>query len=420
MPWCMRLAVAGVAVDLMISANLLTLIGLPYVTEGGALPLKIHPGTYLLGCGFLVFLVGRERPNRVIWCCGGGDANIAIFLIALLACIAYALMTTGMGNIVVLLDTFLPAGLLAAVMNQGQSHEQWWLRRVLQWGIFANAMLALGEASVHANLVPLYLNDAAFHAASGEFRPTALYDHPLTGGVMTMIGLALVPRQGFGRLTYALLLSAGLLAFGGRVAVAVAVLRMATVAAVEMASRVLRRDRTAIHLLLRWGALMLLGLGAIGTVCAAGLGDRLLGHLYWDPSAQVRLAQWDLINELNIWQIAFGTPRNELLGSVNMLWLNAGVEVIENFWLLMFAALGIAGFPIFLASLYGLLAWCWRRSDLRGRALVLSVLAVASTSNSLGRKSAVLVGLVAAIASLPARQNRHLKTVNSSVLAVAA
>ena len=419
MPWCTRVAIAAVAVDLTISANLLTLIGVPYVTEGGPLPLKIHPGSYLLCGAFLIFLAGQNRPNVAIWSCAGGDASLALFLTTQLACVVYALATTGSGNLVVLFDTFLPAGLLAAVLSHTQAHERWWLRRVLQWGIFGNAVLALGEASVHATLIPLYLNDAAFHAASGEFRPTALYDHPLTGGVMTLIGLALIPRHGFWRLAYAFVLWAGLLAFGGRVAVAVAVLRMFAMSTIDMASRVLRRDRTAIDLLMTWGTLFILCMAAIGAVHAAGFGDRLLRHLYWDPSAQVRLAQWGMLGELNAWQIAFGTPREELLGRLNLLWLNSGVEVIENFWLLMFVALGVVGFPLFFAGLCGLLAWCWRRSELCGPALVLSVIVVASTSNSLGRKSTILVGLVAVTASLPQRQPRLSAVANASALAVA-
>jgi hypothetical protein len=82
---------------------------------------------------------------------------------------------------------------------------------------------------------------------------------------------------------------------------------------------------------------------------------------------------------------------------LNRLWLDYGVEVIENFWLLMFVSLGFAGFLIFLVGFFSLLCWCWARSGLRGRVLLVAVVAVASTSNSLGRKSTLLVGLVAAI-----------------------
>jgi hypothetical protein len=145
----------------------------------------------------------------------------------------------------------------------------------------------------------------------------------------------------------------------------------------------------------------LLGCLAAGAALASGFGERLVGHLYWDPSAQVRMAQWSLLGELDMWQVVFGTPRDQLLLLINPLWLNSGVEVIENFWLLMFASLGVVGFPIFFAGFSALLAWCWRRSQATGRTLLIGVVLVASTSNSLGRKSILLVSLVAAIACLP-------------------
>lgn len=138
----------------------------------------------------------------------------------------------------------------------------------------------------------------------------------------------------------------------------------------------------------------------------AGLGTRIAGHLYWDDSAQVRLAQWRLLGQLDIWQLMFGTRRQDLLALLTPLWLGYGVEVIENFWLLMFVAFGLIGFPLFVGSLLSLLLWCWRRSALQGRLLVLAVMLVASTSNSLGRKSTILVCLVATVACLSAEALR--------------
>jgi hypothetical protein len=52
---------------------------------------------------------------------------------------------------------------------------------------------------------------------------------------------------------------------------------------------------------------------------------------------------------------------------------------------------------MFLAGFSSLLCWCWSRTNLRGRVLLVAIIFVASTSNSLGRKSTLLVGLVASI-----------------------
>jgi len=394
------LVVCALAIEFCVSANLLTWAGVPYMTDGGALPLKIHPGTYVLFAAFLVHCARQGRPSGFFWTVVGQDRWLAVYLIAILTCLCYALLTTGTGNLIVLIDTFLPAGLTAAVLQNASRRELDALRRLLQWGVMLNAILALGEAAAHASLVPLYLNSTEYQAPVEEFRPTALYDHPLTGGVMTMIGLALPPRHVVLRGLYTCVLLGAMLAFGGRVAAAAVAMSWVFLVCFDLGRRVLRRDRRAAHLCVSYLGGVLIGTGCLAAALCAGLGSRLTRHLYWDPSAQVRLAQWTLISELTPSQLVFGTARKDLIALLDPLWLNYGVEVIENFWLLMFASLGAAGFLIFLAGFSSLLCWCWSRTTLHGRVLLVAVILVASTSNSLGRKSTLLVGLVAAISCL--------------------
>lgn len=395
-----RLVLCALAIEFCISANLLTWLGVPYVSEGGMLPLKIHPGTYVLVAAFLVYCTGQERPNRFVWACVGQDTSLAVYLIALLACLLYAVLTTGKGNLAVLLDTFLPAGLAAVVLQTASPLELRALRTLLQCGIVLNGVIALGEAAAHASLVPLYLNSSEYQAPVEEFRPTALYDHPLTGGVMTMIGLALPPRRIWHRALYICILLGAMMAFGGRVATAAVAVSWLFLVVLDLTMLVLRRDERAAQLCISYlGSVLILSVCAAAAL-SAGLGTRLARHLYWDPSAQVRLAQWNLIGELAPAQIVFGADRKDLIALLDPLWLDYGVEVIENFWLLMFASLGLVGFLIFLSGFLSLLFWCWKRANLRGRVLLVTVVLVASSSNSLGRKSTLLVGLVSAITCL--------------------
>ena len=407
MSWAMSFAITAIAVEFCVSANLLTCIGVPYVTEGGFLPEKIHPGTYLLCLAFVTRVASQTRPNMTIWYVLGGNRNLAFYLGCLSVCLSYMMMTTGTGNTIVLLDTFLPAGMLACVVSDATAVELQVLLNVFRCGVCANGVLALAEGAAHATLVPLYLNEVEYHAVDGEFRPTALYDHPLTGGVMTLMGLALAPRFSTWQFGYLALEGATLIAFGGRVAVAAAMVSAVLLAGENFVMRVLHRDRVAWQLLTNYGTYLALCVVITGVAFEFKFGERLVGHLYWDPSAQVRLAQWSLLGDLTDEQLFFGTRREDLLALLTPLWLQSGVEVIENFWLLMFVSLGAAGFPIFVFGFVALLAWCWQRTGLRGRLLLLSVLAVVSTSNSLGRKSTLLVGLVAATACLPEFRQRQ-------------
>jgi hypothetical protein len=399
--WPAALAATAIASEFCISANVLTWIGIPYVTEGGALPEKINPGTYLLCLAFAVQILRQDRPNRAAWLLLGGDRKLVLYLGCLVLCLCYMSLTTGTGNMIVLVDTFLPAGLLACILRDATAAELRVLLIVFRYGICINALLALGEATAHATLVPLYLNDVEYHPVDGEFRPTALYDHPLTGGVMTLMGLWQAPRTGLFRCLYLGLCSAALLAFGGRAAVAVALASAVFLAGSGLLRRVLRRDRRALHLLLCYGFSLVASTALAVVLIAAGFGERLLSHLYWDQSAQVRLAQWSFFEDLSFWQVLLGTRRADMLALLAPLWLRSGVGVLENFWLLMFVSLGFLGFPLFVIAFFTLLAWCWRRTGLHGHVLLVSVVIVVSTSNSLGRKSTLLVGLIAAIACLP-------------------
>ena len=398
MSWSVSLAITAVAIEFCVSANALTWLGIPYVTEGGFLPEKLHPGTYLLCLAFVIRGMSQTRLDSKMWCLLGGDKKLVIYFGCLSVCLVYMVMTTGAGNMVVLLDTFLPAGMLACIVRDASSKELNVLLCVFQCGVCLNAALALAEAAAHVTLIPLYLNEVEYHAVGGEFRPTAFYDHPLTGGVMTLMGLATAPRSHAWRFGYLVLAGAALIAFGGRVAVAAAMVSAVTMAGTKLVSRVLHRSHIAFQFMLQCS--LYLAISVVTTVAAlgAGFGERLLGHLYWDPSAQIRLTEWSLLKDLTRTQLIFGTKREDLLDLLTPLWLQSGVEQIENFWLLMFVSLGAVGFTVFVLGFSTFLVWCWQRTGLRGRILLLSVMAVVSTSNSLGRKSTLLVGLVAAIA----------------------
>ena len=389
---------AAVCAELCISANLLTWAGVPYVTDGGAMLLKFHPGTDLL----LAATVAAALSCPVGWI-ERMDSALLVFFAALGGCIISIGLLTGPSNLIVLLDTFLPAGLLAAILTHAAARTLARLRLTLQVLLVANAALALAERAMQATLVPLYLNDSAYKPATEDFRPSALFDHPLTGALMMMMALTLAPKAKGSRLAYQALIWAALVSFGGRMALGVTLLNAGAGVAARGWRLLLARDRRA-----TWTVLAACT-GALGCAAllmaafSAGLGDRLVAHMYWDESAQVRLAQWQVLQRLSPWQALFGTPREDLLRLLNDLRLAAGVEVIENFWLLMFVSLGALGFPLFLAGFGALLTWCWRRTGPPGRALLVGVLLVASASNSLGRKSTVLVCLVATTACIPAR-----------------
>lgn len=103
-------------------------------------------------------------------------------------------------------------------------------------------------------------------------------------------------------------------------------------------------------------------------------------------------------------QLLFGMDYAEIAQRVAQLGLRLPITDIENFWLLMFLHVGVVGYGLFLVGFAALLVGQWRSAPFAGRLMLLAVLLVASTSNSLGRKSAILTVLIPSVLAAGARQ----------------
>jgi hypothetical protein len=402
------LGLTTVVVALCVSANLLTWLGVPYLADGGSLLFKLHPATWLSGLAAAARfgLAGRRIGQELHALVAQRALMLAIACFAF--CVAANITTTGTSNVSVLLDTYIPALMLAAALHDLDQPRQNRLRRALQILFAANAGLALMESLSCATLVPVSVGVEPLDAVSADFRPTALYDHPLTGAAMTLIGIFVAPDRPGGRwirILYIMLMGLGLIAFGARAAMAALMLVLA-VSGVMNAWHVIRSRHVPAQKLATTAAVLMLGVIGCAAAACAGFAERLTTHFYWDKSAQVRLNQWQVLGQLDQQQMIFGVVRKDLLAVLEPMRLAYDVPVIENFWLLMFLSLGLVGFPFFVAGLGSLLVWCAARSCGRATPMVLCLLATASASNSLGRKSVLLLVLVAAAASLPPTRSR--------------
>lgn len=409
--WVRRAAVwfglAAVLLELALSANLLTVLGTHYVTDGGTLPEKLHPGSYCAfaaaGCALAGRWLAGERVRHLLW----RQRWLLLFLLCTGFCVLMAAAFTGASNEIVLFDNFLPAGCLGLALAEVGDADRTRLRRLLMAGIFANALLGVGEALAGAHMLPLYLNGVPASERAEDFRPIALYDHPLTGATVTLIGLFLPglrraswvrPPGLLRQSTYLFVLAAGLVAFGGRAAAAVAVMAAGWCGGVRLWRR-LGAGRLSPAALAGLAAAGLACVALTGLALAAGGGGRIAHHGIWDPSAASRLMQWRILGALNGRQVLFGATRPALLDDLEMLRLDSGIDVIENFALLMFATLGIAGFAVFAVGFVAWVRWAWAFDGRRGRVMVLCFLLAISASNSLGRKSTLLLIMTAAIVS---------------------
>jgi hypothetical protein len=189
---------------------------------------------------------------------------------------------------------------------------------------------------------------------------------------------------------------AALLVFGGRVALFLTLLFMSCWYLSCLGQRVARRRVAPSHVTPVF-VMVAAGGAVVFGVIESGLGERLVAHLYWDPSARARLDQFQILASLDRPQFLFGSRRPDTLALIEPLRLEYGVDVLENFWLLMFVSLGALCFPVFAIGILALARGLWRHSDGPGRMMVVALLLAASASNSLGRKSTLLVVLVGCV-----------------------
>ncbi len=393
----------ALATKLTISANLLILMGIPYSLEGGNLLAKIHPGTYVGAMAMLARLLDCRRGTDDLTRLLGQCAGFSIYVAAMLFCIVYAAVLTGTGGLATLIDTFLPAAMVGFALSAARPGQLSALRAMLRLLFLLNAVIGLGEAAAGTELIPMpTYTDVTLPAAAvsaAEFRPAALYDHPLTAAAATMLGLMLrAETSGFISMICDTVLFAALLVFGGRAALLVFLAAVIAAYGYGVIAKIVRRQ---VNLRDLWPAAVVpaLAVPVAAAACACNMAGRLQTHLYWDTSAQSRIDQFNILGSLSFDQILLGCRRADLLRLVEPLRLGYGVNAIEDFWLLIFATLGVLCFPVFLIGMAALAGGLWRAGDDRARLMVATLLLVASTSNSLGRKSILLIVLVACVAA---------------------
>jgi hypothetical protein len=396
-----RLACASVLLNMLVSASLLYAMGISYTAPGGNPLAKLHPGTYLLMLAFALMLWERHTPLVALREYWRRERAVMCFLLSLLWCVLLALIVNGPTGTAVYIESFAPAALLTLILGRA---PQATLRRLgyAMLALFAlSVVIALLETTLHERLMPMYLGgDAQMKEFKGDFRGTGLWDHPLTGASMTMIAMVLMlamPMVLAWRAALALLFLAGLISFGGRTALLLTVVTLAGYGFTWFARQVASRRLRPWHLAAVLIALVVvpLFLWAIATQTPAG--ERLVAHLYWDESAQNRAVQLQVLDHMTPRELFFGANFERIVQIIFQMGLSMPFNDIEDFWLVILTQVGIFGFIVFVAGFLPFVQRLWKSASAPGRVILLLVLLIASTSNSLGRKSNLLTIAVATV-----------------------
>ncbi len=261
-----------------------------------------------------------------------------------------------------------------------------------------NAVIATGETIMKHTILPTVLAQGViFRDIDAEFRGLALYNHALTGAVMTQMALILLiamrPR-GLVAAAFGLVLLVGLVSFGGRASLLMSMLTLIGYGGTYLVGGLLRRTLPRRALIASVGVMLVVWF----LLTETSIGTRLLGKLNFnDESAETRSVQWMMVGLLNWQEFLFGISTERLDFYIYQLGLTYPFHIVENFWLVTLLNLGAVGFLVYVTGLMAFLIQLWRLAPVAGRVLIVTTILVASTSNSLSRKSNVLFVMTAAV-----------------------
>jgi hypothetical protein len=268
-------------------------------------------------------------------------------------------------------------------------------------------IISVGESATQTHLIPLHIGDDTpknLGTDTEDFRGSGLFGHPLTAALSTSMATFMLLRMRMHGLLKAALFTTflvGLLSFGGRAALVTTVVLVVVAASAVLVRGIVTRNLSMGFVGAIGAAVIILPPLTVMLITSTDIGERILSHMYFDDSAEVRNLQWLVLNHLNLHDVLFGVSLDRLDILKYQIGLGAATTDIENFWLLMFLNLGVMGFVVFLIAL-GLFLMHLGRTTAHplGWILMLGAILIDSTSNSLGRKSVDLFFMVACMIAM--------------------
>ncbi|MBN8874197.1 MAG: VpsF family polysaccharide biosynthesis protein [Rhodospirillales bacterium] len=407
-PWAFRLGLAAVIAHFLVSVNLMYMVGIDYNAPGGNIFVKLHPGTFFALAGATLVLFGGRHAEglRRLY---AERPGLATFLTLMPILAVFSVISVGFSGVAVYIESYIAPGLLLVALTAGTPKQRRLLAYVVLGFALLNVAISVGESLNQAHMIPLQIGDADMEklqaqADVDEFRGAALYDHPLTGAMVTAIALFMLLGMQLPGLVsgiaFAVLLI-GLFSFGGRAAMGMSVVMLAVCTAATLARGLVTRRLSGGFIAAIVAGLLFLPPLVAFVLTSTDIGARLVSHLYYDDSAAVRHQQWEVLDHTNFRDMMFGVSPDRMMELKAEIGLDAATTDIENFWLIMFLNLGVIGFGLYLIAFFAFMIHLGRSTKHPlGWVVLVTMIIVASTSNSLGRKCSDLDFLVACMVGL--------------------
>jgi hypothetical protein len=280
-----------------------------YTGESGPFYQKLHFGTDAI---FLLLpLALFSRPFRLERSEAGLFKAVFIYMLLLVAFIAYLFVTGRAGSSGFVIDTYLVAGAAGLIALTLPPPMRRMLGDITVVMLIVSAVIGIIEAVTHHRIMP-------YDRVELVFRPVGLTVHPLALGALcaTAIGFAALTRWPLWvRLLAVLVLFIGCAASGARTALLLTCAEIFILLIFTRWPRLSRRyQRQA-----KFGVIAVtipLGATLLAVMFAAGLMNRF-GNTLFDENFMARVTIYKVFGYASWSQLIFGMPVNDLMNIVN-------------------------------------------------------------------------------------------------------
>jgi hypothetical protein len=402
MQWAWVFTCLGMATHILLSADALFLLGIPYDAPFGPPIAKVHPGSYLMLLGLLTGLASLGNPLRIMATHMHRHTLLSAYFVGMITVLAWALYRHGTSGQTFLVEALLvPAIASYAILLHDAAHQRKAFYGVMALLVF-NALVGLIEYATKSRLIPFMPVAGIDNPAEEYFRSSALLGHPLENALVTaslLPALAMLPGSTILRLAGITTMALALLAFGGRTSLGVGLLTYSFFLTGKAFIGVIRGRFS--YLQLTGGSVaIVVGLCVFAfVVLGTGIGERIFSNLTWDNSASVRTRVLDAFDYVSTEEMWLGLSVPEIDHVKLRLGLDPRFEAIENYWIYLLLNLGIIGFTPFVLGLACLFVQLLRKASAPMCAGVLVYLLAGSTANTLAAKTVSLTLLTFVIFS---------------------
>lgn len=367
--------------------NVLEILGYHHRDFTSSPIFRLHPLSYLAFATVLLYVINGKIGIAEL----RGIMRIeAFFLMGCTFILCYLQITGNLNAIAFFIDALILPVLLSMLLKVTPVQVLYKFRNWVYVFFFANAGIAVIEKLRGTYLIarqPDWLSD--------YFRSSAIFGHPLNNALIMAvltITLFLAAKHTWLKLGVLVAGMISIFCFGARGAllgVFIGVILHMLLNALGLGSKIEKKSAAN-------GLSYLLALAGIIFIVVnfTNFGDRITALSHVDGSAEARVDSFHIISQINFGDLIWkGTSTQE----IERIQSAAGVEIIENFYLIWLLRFGCVVTGLLIIGLAGFLSDVTKTSaaDIKFPVL-LTFIFVASTNNSLSTSTLVISNLVLA------------------------